>query len=251
MAWAAIGGAVATTVVGSVMKKKGGGGGSGSGSGGSGGSPAPANPMIAESARINLDAAKVGFTNAADLMERYKSMYQPTEDRFISDANNIDSVENINQAAGAATAGVQSQYDGALGQASRRLASMGVNPNSGASLALQQDAALGVGAAKAFAANKAVADAKTKGMAARIAVTGVGNGVAQLANQASQIAHAGTNSAGAVLNSQYSTDTGYATSNNALNAKADEGIGKMVGTIGSNLVKYGLDRWGKKSDTKI
>jgi len=73
MAWTAIGGAATSAVVGKVFGKK-----KKNGGGSAGGSPPPPNPMIAESARINLDAAKVGFTNAADLLERYKSMYQPT-----------------------------------------------------------------------------------------------------------------------------------------------------------------------------
>ncbi len=235
MAWAAIGAAAVTTVGGAIL----------GGGGGGGAAPPPPDPMIGESARLNLDAAKVGFSNGADIMARYKSMYQPVEDRVIADANNIDSIENLNRAAGDAASGVQTQFDSALGQGSRRLASLGINPNSGKSIALGKDAELGVAAAKADAANKAISDAKSKGMAARIAVAGIGNGVAQLANQTSQIAAAGANSAGAVLNSQYGTSASATSDANALNAKADEGLGKMLGAVGSAAAPAIVD-WAKK-----
>jgi len=126
------------------------------------------------------------------------------------------------------------------------MASLGINPNSGRSLTMQKTAELDLAAKRASASNSAVNNAKDKGMAARIAVAGIGHGVLQGANQTNQVSFYGGQSAGSMLNQQGATQAGYITNANRLQAEADAGTGKLLGSVGSAAGTYLKDYFSKK-----
>jgi len=122
--------------------------------------------------------------------DRFKTQYQPVQDRMVNDAMNIDSAANQEKAAAEAGAQVKNSFANTQDQKARQMASMGINPNSGASIDSMNTNAMAQAAGEAGAMNNARDVVKDKGIAMRSNVANFGQGVANqsmaLGNQAVQ-----------------------------------------------------------------
>lgn len=199
--------------------------------------------------------------------DRFKTQFQPVQDKMVSDAMNIDSAANQELAAGAAAGQVKSSVANAQAQNARKMASMGINPASGASVDSANSTAMTQAAQESTAMNGARDALKTQGANMRTNVAQFGQGVAdqsmRLGNQAVQTGNSAvaTGNVGfdnslkntAVMNSGYgavadSNKTGADIlnkdfANKMEGYKAEQtgkagvagAIGSVVGMVGSSL----------------
>lgn len=194
---------------------------------------------------------------------RTKTVFQPMQDEFIAEAKGYDTPEKQAEAAAAAQADIQKAAATQRGVATRNMASMGINPNSGrfagVARAMDTDTAL----ASAGAGNAARQQVRDKGLAMRAdsinmgsglpsstaAAYGIGtqagnsavgnNGAAnQSFNQNGSVmsqgfggAMQGYNSQGSILNNLYGNQVNAWQAQQQANATSSAGIGSMVGTI--------------------
>ena len=141
--------------------------------------------------RRNADAAATQIARANALSDyqleqmrfndsRYRNVGIPFEDQLLEDVNRFDSEGYKGQQVASAMADVQSGFSGAAEQQRRGLARMGVNPNSGRSMAMGN--ALGFEQAKAMAnaANKTRMAADQVGLSTRMQMYGGMRGLAGL-----------------------------------------------------------------------
>lgn len=119
---------------------------------------------------------------------RYRNVGIPFEDRLLEDVNRFDSQGYKDQQVASAMADVQSGFSGAAEQQRRGLARMGVNPNSGRSMAMGN--ALGFEQAKAMAnaANKTRMAADQVGLSSKMQMYGGMKGLAGLGNASAGLA---------------------------------------------------------------
>jgi hypothetical protein len=159
-------------------------------------------------ADLNLQGMQKAMRQADEWDQRNKLVYQPLENRIIEDANVFDTEAKREELAGQAMADVNRGFDAAEGQQIRALNASGVNPNSGAALALREDSKVQKALGLAGGANRARTQARTEGYARKMDAIGLGRGV--VGNQATmtQLALGQGNSAvgagGAGLNATYS-----------------------------------------------
>jgi len=119
---------------------------------------------------------------------RYRNVGIPFEDQLLQDVNRFDSAGYKNQQVASAMADVQSGFSGAAEQQRRGLARMGVNPNSGRSMAMGN--AMGFEQAKAMAnaANKTRMAADQVGLSSKMQMYGGMRGLAGLGNTSAGLA---------------------------------------------------------------
>lgn len=102
-----------------------------------------------------LDAQGRAQDVSSDYYNRDRAVFQPAQDRFLSDAENYNSATRRDQVVGAAQAGVAQQFDAARDAATRKLEGFGINPASTRFAALDIGTRTQEAAAKAAAANQA------------------------------------------------------------------------------------------------
>jgi hypothetical protein len=178
-------------------------------------------PLQQEQARIanevstaQLASMKQNDTIAKDYYDYQTGTFRPMEKAIVADAQNYDTAERRNEKAGQAVADVGMQAE--LGRQAnvRQMQRMGVNPNSGKMMAMNNQLALGEAVAKAGAANKARDAVETQGFARKMDAASLGRGLAS--NQAT--------SAGVALNAGNSAVNNATTPINT--------IGGMTQTMG-------------------
>ncbi len=176
-------------------------------------------------AKSQLSGMQLAQEQAQEASDRNKALFQPLQERLVNEAQGYDTTARREAAAAQARAGVESSMGAAQQGLQRSLLRMGVQPGSGRSLALQQDAALAKGAAIAGASSKAVKDVEQQGYARRMDAAGMGMGV--LGNQATQ--------------QQIASNTGSAAvgSSSAANAAGMSGAGLMSQGFGMGLQGFG------------
>ena len=157
MSWGAIGGA-AVMVVGSKLLSGGGGGNT------SAGQPSSAQDALTAQQTAN---AKQSAANSQQLFDQYTKNYVPVQNQTITDAMNLGNAQDQTQKAGVAGAQVQSSFATQQGANQRAMERMGVNPGSGAALALGQDAATSEAAQQSGAMNNARTQAINAGITQR------------------------------------------------------------------------------------
>lgn len=143
-----------------------------------------------------LDQMRQASDMSQEQYQRYKSRFQPTEDRIVAEANNYDTVDRQNSEAAKASTDVQNQYVAALAAQDADLKSMGVNPNDGRYAAMKQQGTTAAALAQAQAANAARQNVQQQGWARRMDAAGLGRGV--VSNQATQAGIASQAGAGAL-----------------------------------------------------
>jgi hypothetical protein len=147
--------------------------------------------------------------------------FQTAEDGLLTDAENYDTEGKREQMAGAAMADVNQGFAAAKGQATRARQRMGVNPNSGMALSLDNQAAIAQAAGLAGAANGARLKAETTGYARKMDAVGLGKGV--IGNQATQASLQLNSGNSAVTNSMLPINI-----SNGANDRMSDGYGAAV-----------------------
>lgn len=210
-----------------------------------------------------LATSEFNTQQAREQWDRYKNVGIPAEDAMYADAKNYDSQEKIDQAAGEAATDVDTSLAMANDARRRTLARAGVNPADGRSLSMEQEAATQGALAKASAMNGARTRIKdmgimlrkdaanfAKGMPSNAATTfgvasaagrdatGAVGGAIQSANSIAQTngtgfttAIHGNQSAGSILNQQYSGQ---------LQASKGDDLLSSIGSIGMGLGAMGV-----------
>ena len=190
---------------------------------------APDRAAAAEMARkvsqAQLDSMGLQDTATRSMLEDRENLYRPLEQKIVAEANEFDTPERREAAAGRAVADVGQQVNIAQAAQQRNQQRMGVNPNSGAALALGNTMSLGEAATKAGAANTARDNIELQGYARKMDAANLGRGIAS--SQAT--------SAGVALNQGNS-----AVANAGVPAQAaNQGIGVMNGGAASALSGMG------------
>ncbi len=220
-----------------------------------------------ELADQQIKTSKVNTQQAEENWERYKAVGMPAEDAMYDDARNYDTQARRDAAIGEAVTDVDVAMDGAMDAKRRTMARAGVNPTDGRALSMETDAATAGALGKASAANGARTRIKdmgimlrkdaanfAKGMQSNAAqsygvaaqagagATGALTAAGQMANQSTGAngagfgtAISGNNSAGSILNQEYSTN---------VSAAGQGGIGSLVGAAGQ--LGAGLGAMGVK-----
>lgn len=198
---------------------------------------------------------------ATEDRQRWKDVYQPLQDKIISDANNWDSVENRQAVRGAATASVAQQMDAADAAAGRELERYGAKPTDVKYAALNRGARLARATAGAGASDVADRARQAEGVGLRMAAQGMGAGLPAQALAEGQAAQQGDAAAvtakatptnmfmgalgnpqgwGGLLNNANANYTGGVSATNSGNRALEEqsarnaggGLGPILGMVG-------------------
>ena len=109
--------------------------------------------------------------------DRYWDKIAPMEDAMFDDARTFDTEGKREELAGQAMSDVNQGFSAARSQQDRGLARMGVNPNSGRSLAMGNQMAMGQASAIANAMNKTRTAARMEGYGRKVDATAMGKGL--------------------------------------------------------------------------
>jgi hypothetical protein len=139
-----------------------------------------------------MDAQQQQMRQAQDYYNYQQETFRPVERGLVADAQNFSTADYREQQARDAAAAVGQAFSTQQAMGQRALAARGVNPNSGAALALQSQGNLGLAAQRANAMTGARNQAEQMGYARRLDVTGLGRGLAG----ASTAAYGGATGAG-------------------------------------------------------
>ena len=185
---------------------------------------AAASEMARKVSQAQLDSMGLQDTATRSMLEDRENLYRPLEQKIVAEANEFDTPERREAAAGRAVADVGQQVSLAQAAQQRNQQRMGVNPNSGAALSMGNTMSLGEAAAKAGGANQARDNIELQGYARKMDAANLGRGIAS--SQAT--------SAGVALNQGNS-----AVANAGVPAQiAGQGVGQMQG--GANAALGGL-----------
>lgn len=182
---------------------------------------AAAAAMARQVSQAQLNSMGLQDSVTRSYIEDRENLFRPLEQGIVTDANEYDTPERREAKAGQAVADVGIQLDGARRAQARQQQRMGVNPNSGAALALGNQMSLGEAAVKAGAGNQAREAVELQGYARKMDAANLGRNIAS--SQAT--------SAGVALN-QGNSAVANATTPNAVN---NQGIGVMQGGANSAL----------------
>ena len=219
------------------------------------------NPLMQDIARKQGLAMDQQMAQGKDYFDYNKSTFRPLEQQMVADAQNFDTDAMRNQLATKAAADSSMAF-GMQNQANeRRMASMGVNPNSGRFQGMAQQSGLMQSANRAGAMTGARERAQQMGHARKMDAASLGRGL----SGASSAAYGGANNAGnsavgnyGVAGQQYmggmaqgagTIGSGYSMQlgglGNVLNQQtqmsmnaADNGIGAALGGIAGAAASY-------------
>jgi hypothetical protein len=149
-------------------------------------------PLAQQIAAQQMAAQQQQMTQAQDYYNYQKDTFRPVEQGLVRDAQNFSTEGYREQMAGQAAAAAGRAFGVQQEMGQRAMAARGVNPNSGAAMALQAQGNLGLAAQRANAMTGARTQAEQLGFARRMDVTGLGRNLAG----ASTAAYGGANAAG-------------------------------------------------------
>lgn len=148
---------------------------------------------------VQMDAQRQQMAAQAEQMRQAQDYYnyqtetfRPVERGLVADAQRFNTEAYREQLASQAAAAASQAFGQTQAMSQRAMAARGVNPNSGAGLALAQQANLGLAAQRAGAMTGARQQAEQMGWARRMDVTGLGRNLAG----ASTAAYQGATNAG-------------------------------------------------------
>ena len=139
-----------------------------------------------------MDAQRQQMQQAQDYYDYQRNTFRPVEQGLVRDAERFNTEGYREQLAGQAAAAAGRAFGVQQEMGQRAMAARGVNPNSGAAMALQAQGNLGLAAQRANAMTGARTQAEQLGFARRMDVTGLGRGLAG----ASTAAYGGATGAG-------------------------------------------------------
>lgn len=195
-------------------------------------------PMLKELQALNgkvieqqMGMADKASERADDAYGFYKNVGRPMVTQSIEEAKNWDSQGNLDAARGRASADVTSAFDGAQKAQSRQLSRMGVNPNSGKMLALNNQMTIQKAAATAGAQGSAVENRKNQAVGMRQQASNLGSGFAAQSSQGmGQAGGFGASAAGIGGNN---LNQGMSVQNQAVS-----GMNAVGGMYGNNAAGY-------------
>jgi hypothetical protein len=164
---------------------------------------------------------------------RYRNVAIPYEDALLEDVKRFDSAGYKDQQVASAMADVQSGFSGAAEQQRRGLARMGVNPNSGKSLAMGNSMGFEQAKAMANAANKTRMAADQVGLSTKMQMYGGMRGLAGLGATSAGLAVSGIgagNQSGAGMTGAGNSFLG---ANNAAAGVFNSGMSSGIQGLGS------------------
>lgn len=168
---------------------------------------------------------------ADEYYKRYKDVYEPAQDRYLSDAENYDSAGRRDQNVGQAQAAVAQNFDAARQAATRQLEGFGVNPGATRYAALDAGTRVAEAAAKAAAGTQAARDTEATGLTLRANAINMGNGLpGQSATSSGVSTGAGTGATGSE-NQTFSTGSGAMTAPSAYTGQGVSAIGGWGQTL--------------------
>lgn len=160
--------------------------------------------------------AETTTEQGTDLYNYQKDVFRPVEQSLVAEAMRDSTPAYYEQFAQKAIASQAMAQANAQGQSERNLASMGVNPNSGAWQSQQRGLTLANAAQLGAVANESREKAESLGWAKRADVAGIGKGLVGagnasygLATQNNSAGTASTNAASAVAGANLGTATQY------------------------------------------
>lgn len=165
---------------------------------------------------------------------RYRDVAIPFEDQLLADVNRFDSAGYKAQQVSSAMGDVQQSFSNAADQQRRGLARMGVNPNSGKSLAASAGMGFEQAKAMANAANKTRMAADQIGLSSKMSMYGGMKGLAGLGNANAALA---TGAMGTGLNAASSISAGGNNMVSANNSTFNSAMGGMSAGV-SGLGNY-------------
>jgi len=139
-----------------------------------------------------MDAQRQQMEQAQNYFDYQQQTFRPVEQGLVRDAERFNTEAYREQLAGQAAAAAGRAFGVQQDMGQRAMAARGVNPNSGAAMALQAQGNLGLAAQRANAMTGARTQAEQLGFARRMDVTGLGRGLAG----ASTAAYGGATGAG-------------------------------------------------------
>lgn len=163
-------------------------------------------PLARRVADQQMAAQEQQMRQAQDYYNYQQETFRPLERGLVADAMNFSTADYREQQAREAAAAAGRAFGITQDAAARAAAARGVNPNSGAGMALQSQNMLGLAASRANAMTNARNQAEQMGYARRLEVTGLGRGLAGAATAAYQGA-TGAGSAG--VNTSMAPGTQY------------------------------------------
>lgn len=176
-------------------------------------------PLAERVAAAQMAAQAQQMQQAQDYYDYQTGTFRPVEQGLVADATRFSTEGYREQQAREAAAATGRAFGVAQDAASRAAASRGVNPNSGAGMAIQSQGMLGLAAGRANAMTGARNQAEQLGFARRLDVTGLGRGLAG----ASTAAYSGATGAGSAgLNSAMAPG-------NQFSAAYGQGVGTQMG----------------------
>lgn len=170
---------------------------------------------------------------AGDAYNDYTTTYRPLEQQIVAEARGYDTPERRAAESAKAGADVQMQLDAQRAATAREMERSGVNPASGKVMAMQGSMDLGAAKAKAGAANTAVRQIETLGVAKRADAANLGRNIAsgQATNAALALQQGNSSVANAsgALNSAMAGQAGVQQGFSG----AQAGLGGAAGTLGN------------------
>jgi hypothetical protein len=177
-------------------------------------------PLAERVAAQQMAAQDQQMAQARDYYDYQQRTFRPLEQGLVRDAERFSTEGYREQQARDAAAATGKAFGVMQDAAGRAAASRGVNPNSGAGMALQSQNMLGLAAGRANAMTGARNQAEQMGYARRLEVTGLGRGLAGAANAA----YSGATGAGSA-----GINTSMAPGSQAMTGMAQ--AGQTMGTV--------------------
>lgn len=174
--------------------------------------------------------------------DRYKTVFQPMEDRYVQDANNWDSQDRQAQMAAEAGADVLSSAAQQRAASNRSMAAMGVSPTSGRFAGVDRAGELQTGLAAAGAKNTARNQVRSQGMAMRADALNIGKG---LPAQAAAGAGLGLTAGSSALNGNLAANASWGQNNSIMSngfQGAAQGYGQQASIL-NNQYQNQLSAW--------
>lgn len=195
--------------------------------------------------RQQLADSKLASQRGSEQFERYKRLFQPVEDRIVSDAMTYDTPEKQAAAAAAAKTDVIGSAAAAEARNERQMASMGINPASGRFAGIDRAGDLQTALAAAGAQNKAREQVKMTGMALREGVANMGRGATSTAAQQTSL---GLSAGGAAMGTALGAEGNFRANQGVMAQGFQGGIGANASGAGIMNQQYGsqLNAWGMK-----
>lgn len=155
-----------------------------------------------------LDSQSEANRRSNELFERWRTIYQPAQERYLADAEAYNTGQRRDQNVAAAQAAVARNFEAARDSATRQLEGFGINPSDTRYAALDLGTRLGQAAASAGAGTQAARDTEAMGLALRNQAINMGNGLPGQSAAFMGTGNSAVQGAGGAANQLLGTGTG-------------------------------------------